>query len=286
LLAAVMEVDCEDEDAKSWFHTGEMRSFIVRFEDSKRRRLNEDSDPVEPPEKRARKEEVASDKPRLLYFNIPGKGESIRLAFHYGKILFEDYRFHDRSEFTKMKESGELQFGQVPALVVKGRTLIQSAAIMRYVGRQAGLYPENPIVAAKVDAIMDQEADSMMGMRVTKYKERFGFGEWILTSENVEKLQATINAEVLPRHLSQLQTILKNGGTGWLAGTEGPTIADFFWVPTLQQLEKGVWNGDKHLMDSYGDLTDLVQRFLALPAIAEYYREEERSSKKTRARVD
>ncbi|CAK0841035.1 unnamed protein product [Prorocentrum cordatum] len=80
------------------------------------------TDAKEPPEKKVR-----VDVPKLLYFNFPGKGECIRLAFHYGGIPFEDYRFSSREEFTKMKESGELQFGQVPALVVDGKTLTQSA---------------------------------------------------------------------------------------------------------------------------------------------------------------
>jgi len=175
----------------------------------------------EPAAKRAR-----SDKPKLLYFNIAGKAEAIRLAFHYGGIDFEDYRFADRTEFMKMKESGELQFGQVPALVVGGQTLTQSAAILRYVGKQAGLYPSDDVVAAQVDAIIDQETDATAGMKVTKYKERFGFGDWIMTDDNVKRLQADINASILPRHLTQLEAVLRSGGTGWLAGTREPTIAE------------------------------------------------------------
>lgn len=219
----------------------------------------------ESPEKRAR-----TEIPKLLYFNIAGKGEAIRLAFHYGNIKFEDHHFKE-GEFMKMKESGELQFGQVPALVVRGQTLTQSAAILRYVGKQAGLYPDDAVTAAQVDAIMDQEADALMGMRITKYKGRFGFGDWIMTDDNVMRLQKEMNADILPKHLNQLETVLRTGGTGWLAGTPGPTIADFFWVPTLQMLEKGQWNGDTKLMESFSGLRELIKRFLALPAVAAYY---------------
>ena len=42
------------------------------------------------------------------------------------------------------------QYGQVPALEVGGRKLVQSAAILRYIGKQCGLYPEDPLDAAQV----------------------------------------------------------------------------------------------------------------------------------------
>eukprot|EP00931_Biecheleriopsis_adriatica_P088884 TRINITY_DN63110_c0_g1_i1.p1 TRINITY_DN63110_c0_g1~~TRINITY_DN63110_c0_g1_i1.p1 ORF type:complete len:229 (-),score=59.64 TRINITY_DN63110_c0_g1_i1:106-792(-) len=224
---------------------------------------------AEPSPKKMRVEH--GEKPKLIYFNIPGKAEAIRLAFHYAKIPFEDYRFKDRDEFIRMKQSGELQFGQVPALIVQGKTLTQSAAILRYVGKQAGLYPEDPVLAAQVDALMDQEADALMGMRVTKYKERFGFGAWIMTDENVQRLRKGINDEIIPKHLASLEAILKSSGTGWLAGTPEPTIADFFWVPTLQLLQGGKWDVPASVIEPFEELQKLIERFLALPAIAEYY---------------
>merc|ERR1712226_405564 len=101
--------------------------------------------------------------------------------------------------------------------------------------------------------------------------ERFGFGDWILTDENVQKLTGTINGEVLPRHLRQLETVLAYGGTGWLAGTEQPTIADFFWVPTLQLLQQGAWNGDANLFTPFTKLQALIKRFSELPQVKDYY---------------
>merc|ERR1712129_332782 len=139
-------------------------------------------------------------------------------------------------------------------------------------GKQAGLYPEDLVTAAQVDALLDHETDTLMGMKVTKYKERFGFGEWLMTDENVKKLRVDINKEVLPKHLRQLETLLQQGGTEWLAGTPGPTIADFFWVPTLQLLEKGEWNEDTDMFKPFTGLQELIKRFLALPAIADYYK--------------
>jgi glutathione S-transferase len=108
---------------------------------------------------------------KLYYFNIPGKGEAIRLACAYGEVPLEDVRMH-ANEFHDLKVSGKLPFGQVPALSVdEDIMLFQSAAIMRYVGKLAGLYPTNDdLYAAKIDMAVDSEIDLFMGLSVSRYR--------------------------------------------------------------------------------------------------------------------
>ena len=94
--------------------------------------------------------------PRLYYFDLAGRAESIRLACIHGGIAFEDIRLSS-TDFQELKQSGKLSFGQVPALEVRENTvLVQSAAILRYVGKKTGLYPADPVSAAIVDAIIDE----------------------------------------------------------------------------------------------------------------------------------
>merc|ERR1712227_309347 len=129
-------------------------------------------------------------KVKLSYFDIGFKAEPIRLALTATGIPFEDYRFKNREEFLELKTSGKLNSGQVPLLEVwtkdeKHHFLTQSAAIMRYVAKLGALmnpekprlYPVNDFcMAAKVDAILDQEADAFAGIRIVKYTDRFGHG--------------------------------------------------------------------------------------------------------------
>ena len=68
----------------------------------------------------------------LLYFNISGLGEPIRLALTLAGQPFVDRRV-SFDEFQQLKPT--LRFGQVPCLVVDGVELFQSAAILRYVGQ-------------------------------------------------------------------------------------------------------------------------------------------------------
>jgi len=226
-------------------------------------------------------------KVKLTYFDIGGKAECIRLALTAVGVEFEDYRFKDREEFIQMKASGHLNFGQVPMLEVwtkddKHHVLTQSAALMRYVAKlgalmnpdKASLYPCNDLaLAAKVDAILDQEADTFTGLRVTKYAARFGHG--FLNEDKHKDLRDGVirdtNNEVIPRHMAFLEKQLKTNGSGWLAGTEGPSIADYFWVPMLRMIEGG-YTGDNTLLAKFPDLIDLVKRFLALPVVVDYYK--------------
>lgn len=107
---------------------------------------------------------------KLLYFDIPGKGEAIRLVCAYASLDLEDARV-DREKFLAMKYAGQLPFGQLPVLEVNGgeTKLAQSGAIMRYIGKLSGLYPNCPIKAAKVDAIIDQQNDMCAGLSVSRY---------------------------------------------------------------------------------------------------------------------
>lgn len=82
-------------------------------------------------------------------------GEPLRLAMHHAGLEFEDIRL-TREEFMTKKTSGELRFGQVPALIVQDGsgvpvTLVQTGAIARYIGKlapQSELYPDDAIKAS------------------------------------------------------------------------------------------------------------------------------------------
>ena len=78
--------------------------------------------------------------------------------------------------------------------------------------------------------------------------------------------------DTLPRHLGNLERLLKEGGTGYIAGTPGPTVADFVLVPRLQWLGQGAVEGiPTDILVAYPGLSALVARLMALPAIKAYY---------------
>ena len=217
----------------------------------------------------------------LLYFNIEGKAEAIRLACSYASIPLKDTRFQDSAEFIQMKESGKLRFGQVPALVVTNKssnevkTLVQTNAIIRFLAKQdpnKALYSEDPIISANIDALLDAENDLFAGIGVARYKERFGFGFLEGNQELLDQVYTQINSEVLPRHLANLDRVLNESKTGWLANTPTPTIADFVFAPRLKWLRSGIDGIPTTVLDGFECITTFLDKFYNLPEIAAYYK--------------
>ena len=85
-------------------------------------------------------------KPKLVYFDIDGaRGEAARLAMVIGGVPFED----DRVKFADWQaRKPHTPFGALPVLEHDGQTVAQSNGINRYVGKLAGLYPNDAWQAA------------------------------------------------------------------------------------------------------------------------------------------
>lgn len=117
---------------------------------------------------------------KLFYFDIPGKGDCIRLLCAHAGLPLEDIRIPlgNREPFDKLKAEGKLLFGQLPALEISETDpmITQSSAIMRYLGKVSGepsLYPSCPATAALIDGIIDEENDLTTGLSVSRYR-----GKW------------------------------------------------------------------------------------------------------------
>ena len=172
----------------------------------------------------------AKAKVTLKYFSINGLGEPIRLTLAQAGVPFEDHRFASRDEFTALKPS--LNFGQVPALIVNGTEFVQSAATMRYIAttldRSGGLYPADPVMRQRLDALMDQVKDMMTGRLVMKYKGRFGFSPEVVTEEVFQTVQKDWFTTTLPRHFAFFEAQLRASKTPYFADAPSVTIADIF----------------------------------------------------------
>ncbi|RYY86104.1 glutathione S-transferase family protein [archaeon] len=171
-----------------------------------------------------------------------------------------------------MREEGKLAFGQLPALQVDETTfLYQSAAILRFVGKFAGLYPtDDDILAAKIDALIDQEKDMFTGVSASRYRDRFGFD--MLSEELVAAIRKKLNDEILPRHLAYFESFLAQSPSGWLMGGQEPTIADFVIAIRVKWLVSGANDGiTVHLLDPFPGMRQLIHQFDNMPQVLAYY---------------
>jgi len=80
---------------------------------------------------------------KLTDFDVDGgRAEPTRIALSIGGIAFEDHRI-SFSEFGRMRAS--TPFNALPAIEMNDGVYTQSNAMNRYFGKQAGLYPEDPL---------------------------------------------------------------------------------------------------------------------------------------------
>jgi len=94
---------------------------------------------------------------KLTYFDFDGgRGEPIRIAFNAAGVDFEDHRI-PFGEF--MKTRSNMRFTCAPVLEVDGVAVTQSNSMLRYVGKLAGLYPEDDLQALYCDEAMDAVED-------------------------------------------------------------------------------------------------------------------------------
>jgi glutathione S-transferase len=118
-------------------------------------------------------------------------------------------------------------------------------------------------MAALVDSIMDQETDFMKGLTITKYRERNGF-ESIDDDTNLKVRQA-LNDRVLPHYLSLFERLLEDSVSGWIANTDGPSIADFLLVPQLRSVGNGQTEGiSADILTPFPKVVALIEKFNSL----------------------
>jgi len=93
-------------------------------------------------------------KVKLHYFDLYARAEPIRLLLTHAKVSFEDVRY-SFEDAEKLKQTGILEFGQMPVLEIDGKFYAQSISIMRYLGVQHGYYSNDSIEGWKIDSIID-----------------------------------------------------------------------------------------------------------------------------------
>jgi len=94
---------------------------------------------------------------KLTYFDFDGgRAEPVRIAFHAAGVEFEDERLSFR-QFGEMRAS--TRFNSVPVLEIDDVVVTQTNAMCRYVGKLAGLYPEDPVQALYCDEAMEAVED-------------------------------------------------------------------------------------------------------------------------------
>nr|XP_022903520.1 glutathione S-transferase-like [Onthophagus taurus] len=96
---------------------------------------------------------------KLTYFDLPARGECIRLLLIYGEKEFDDITYDTDDLDIWRQEKNAYPFGQLPVYEEDGRVTHQTVAILRYLGKKFGLIGENDWENLEIDSMADNFTD-------------------------------------------------------------------------------------------------------------------------------
>ena len=93
---------------------------------------------------------------QLIYFNLRALAEAPQMMMRYAKVPYSYEMSWDYFDKPWSEAKPDVAFGQLPLLVVDQAVHIwQSGAIVRYLAKLTRTIPDDPLLAAQVDAVFD-----------------------------------------------------------------------------------------------------------------------------------
>ena len=163
---------------------------------------------------------------KLTYFDIDGgRGEPVRIAFRAAGIEFEDHRI---SFADFMEQRGKMRFNCAPVLEIDGVEVTQSNSMCRYIGKMAGLYPEDELQALYCDEAMDAVEDLLHQI----------VGTFGLEGDELKRAREKLVDGWLSVFLRGLGELLERGGGQYFADSR-LTVADLKVFVQVRSIRSG-----------------------------------------------
>ena len=197
---------------------------------------------------------------KLTYFDFDGgRGEPVRIAFHAADLDFEDHRI-SFEEF--MQTRSNMPFQCAPVLDIDDVAVTQSNAMLRYVGKMAGMYPADPLQALYCDETMGVIEDLLHHVVHT-----FGLEGDELKAAREKLVDGWISTIV-----KGLAVLLQRGGGRYFAD-DRLTVADLKVYMQVKSLRSGTLDHvPADLVDRIAPaLVEHQERVADDPAVQAYY---------------
>jgi glutathione S-transferase len=171
---------------------------------------------------------------KLTYFPIPGRAETIRLALTIGGIAFTDERINFK-DWSTLKPS--TPWGSLPVLTLSnGQAIAQQRAILRMIGKEVDLYPQDGVQAAFVDCLMDACED--IGTKTNS------LGQGLPKEEKeAARAKAVAKGGAVYDLVDKLEKFVGENGTDGYAVGDQLTIADLAIFANFGTLVSGLYDG-------------------------------------------
>ena len=204
---------------------------------------------------------------KLTYFGFDGgRGEPIRIACHAAGLDLVDHRI-SFDEFRATRNN--LPFSAVPVFEIDGVTVTQSNSINRFIGKKAGLYPQDDLQALYCDEVMDAIEDLLHHIVQT-------FG---LDGDELKAARKKLVDGWLTVFIRGLDRLLERGGGKYFADNR-LTMADLkMFVQTRSLLAGTLDHVPVDLVEKLAPaLVEHRQRIEREPVVVAYYGSREKAA--------
>ncbi|KAI6222695.1 hypothetical protein M3Y95_00920900 [Aphelenchoides besseyi] len=265
-----VEGDCRDRVTTCWFARPycRLRSLRSAIKDNCARSCGfckpERSHKPKGKHPKKRSPSARIPKYKLHYFAMRFRAEPIRLAFHYKRVPFEDFRIESK-DWPTLKKSKQLDKnyypnGQVPALEIDGKMLMESHSIYRYVGTKFGLFGQSESERASLDSTAELHRELFDA--TASYLE-FELGNPV--AGNKDDIYKNKFVPALHKYLPQLTNKLLQSNSGFF-GPSGVSWVDLYVAESILTFT----NFAQAEMNKYPLMLAHRERVHSLPRIRSY----------------
>ena len=194
---------------------------------------------------------------KLVYFKMRALAEAPQLLMHYAGLSYDyamSWEYYD-APWSEVKPT--VMFKQLPILVVDDQHVIaQSSAILRYLNGLAGLSLENPIEAARCDAILEAAQEMFAPLNPTM---NFATGD-----DFEQKKQAML--PMLRSKCDDFERLLAAQGEGPFFSGAKPMHCDFAVYHHISMAQRM----HPSILQDFPHLQELLESTSSIPAIQSY----------------
>jgi len=193
---------------------------------------------------------------KLVYFDVRGRGELIRLIFHFDGVKFEDKRIQFE-DWGALKP--DVPNGVLPYLEIDGTKLGESLPLARFAAKKHNLGGKNDMEFLLADSVL-----SMVGDLREEYV-RYKFDQ-LLTEEQKKTCVENFKTKKCPEVFPKFEKMLIDNKTGFLVGKH-MTFADLAVMDVCDQIDLEC---SPEFFAKYPSVTALREKVRSHPKIAAY----------------
>uniref|UniRef100_H2YFI1 glutathione transferase n=1 Tax=Ciona savignyi TaxID=51511 RepID=H2YFI1_CIOSA len=191
----------------------------------------------------------------LHYLDGRGRAEKIRWMLAACGIDYDENFSHGKEDFQKRVDDGLFLFKQIPMLEIDGIKIVQTGAILRYLGHKGKLMGDNP----KEGAMIDMYTDGLIDMSVP------GMIYIFQPKDEIDAFWTTNKEKLNNKYFQVFEKILETNQSTFLVGNR-QSMADIILIETLVNYI----DIEQDILANYPNLTAFMKQQGTIPWVSKF----------------